>query len=209
MCGRFTLRRDLESVHRELCVEAGSGAVLWSPRYNIAPIDQVPILNVAEPGHRQITSMVWGIPRSRNGRMVRQINARGETIPAQGKRCAVIADGFFEWAGTKRNRQPYFFHRSDDALILMAGLWQWHQDEQGYLQTFAIVTTAANATMAPMHDWMPAILEGDSLALWLNPRTAPGVLPGLLAPARDDLLVSRPVSPLINSVKNDGPELLA
>jgi putative SOS response-associated peptidase YedK len=63
--------------------------------------------------------------------------------------------------------------------------------------------------MAPIHDRMPAILEGDSLALWLNPKTAAGDLRGLLAPARNDLLESRPVSPLVNSVKNDSPELLA
>jgi putative SOS response-associated peptidase YedK len=209
MCGRFTLRRDLESVYRELRVEAGSGAVLWSPRYNIAPTDQVPILTVAETGHRQLTPMVWGIPRSRNGRMVRQINARAETVSERSHRCAVISDGFYEWAGTKTNRQPYFFHRPDDALILMAGLWQWHQDDEGYLQTFAIVTTAANATVAPVHDRMPALLEGDDLALWLNPQTAADDLQGLLGPAREDLLESRPVSPLVNSVKNDGPELIA
>ena len=76
MCGRFTLRRDLESVHRELRVKTEASNVLWSPRYNIAPTDQVPILTVAESGHRQLTPMVWGIPRSRGGRMVRQINAR-------------------------------------------------------------------------------------------------------------------------------------
>ena len=91
----------------------------------------------------------------------------------------------------------------------MAGLWQWDQDLEGYLQTFAIVTTAANATIAPIHDRMPAILEGDNLALWLNPKTAASDLPGLLGPARDDLLETRQVSPLVNSVKHDGPELVA
>jgi putative SOS response-associated peptidase YedK len=210
MCGRFTLRRrDLQSVHRELRVEAGGSNVLWSPRYNIAPTDQVPILIRREKGMRDLTSMVWGIPRSRGGRMVRQINARAETVSERSARCAVISDGFYKWAGAKGPaRQPYFFHRADDALILMAGLWQWHQDEEGYLQTFAIITTAANALIAPIHDRMPAILEGDDLALWLNPKTAAGVLPGLLGPAREDLLESRPVSPLVNSVKNEGPDLL-
>jgi putative SOS response-associated peptidase YedK len=142
--------------------------------------------------------------------MVRQINARAESVSERSARCVVISDGFYEWAGAKGPaRQPYFFHRRGDALILMAGLWQWHQGEDGYLQTFAIVTTAANATIAPIHDRMPAILEGDDLALWLNPQSAASVLPGLLAPAREDLLESRPASPLVNSVKNDGPELLA
>ena len=103
-------------------------------------------------------------------------------------------------------RQPYFFHRPDDGLILFAGLWQWYQDQQGYSQTFAIVTTAANALMAPIHDRMPAILdEGDSLSLWLNPTAELKDLRGLLRPAPDDLLEMRPVSPLVNSVKNDGP----
>ena len=28
--------------------------------------------------------------------------------------------------------------------------------------------------LVPIHDRMPAILEGDDLALWLNPNTLPG-----------------------------------
>jgi putative SOS response-associated peptidase YedK len=212
MCGRFTLRRrDLHLVRGELRAETGGSDVLWSPRYNIAPTDQVPILVRRETGARDLTTVTWGIPRSRNGRMVRQINARGETIGAGVSRCAVISDGFYEWAGDKSSaRQPYFFHCPDEGLILMAGLWQWYQDQQGYSQTFAIVTTAANALMAPIHDRMPAILDdGDSLSLWLNPTSQLKDLRGLLNPVPDDVLEMRPASPLVNSVKNDGPELIA
>jgi putative SOS response-associated peptidase YedK len=153
--------------------------------------------------------MVWGIPRSRNGRLVRQINARSENVTIRNARCAVISDGFYEWAGEKTSaRQPYFFHRPNDGLILMAGLCQCYHDTEGYLQTFVIVTTAANAMMAPVHHRMPAMLEGDALALWLNPNTAAKDLPGLLAPAPVDLLELRKVSTLVNHVKNDSPELL-
>ena len=153
--------------------------------------------------------MVWGIPRRRNGRMIRQINARSENITVRNARCAVIADGIYEWAGEKTSaRQPYFFHRPNDGLILMAGLWHWHHDAEGYGQTFVIVTTAANSTAAPIHDRMPAIVEGDALALWLNPKTTEKDLPGLLAPAPDDLLQIRQISALVNSVKNDGSELV-
>lgn len=64
--------------------------------------------------------------------------------------------------------------------------------------------------MAPIHDRMPAILdEGYDLALWLNPKTAADDLPGLLAPAPESLLEAQAVSLLVNSVKNEGPELLA
>jgi putative SOS response-associated peptidase YedK len=211
MCGRFTLRRrDLQAMRRELRAETGGSDILWSPRYNIAPTDQVPILVRRESGARDLDTMTWGIPRSRNGRMVRQINTRAETIGSRSSRCAVVADGFYEWAGDKGSaRQPYFFHRPDDSLILMAGLWQWHQDQQGYSQTFVIVTTAANALMGPIHDRMPAVLdEGDSLSLWLNPTSELEDLRGLLNPVQDDVLEMRPASPLVNSVKNDGPELL-
>jgi putative SOS response-associated peptidase YedK len=209
MCGRFTLRRDLDSVCRELHVERAGGSVLFEPRYNIAPTQQTPILiNEADHG-RLISPMVWGIPRSHGGRMVRQINARAESLPLGSSRCAVIGDGFYEWTGAKGSaRQPFWFHREDDGLTLMAGLWQWHRDAQGVQQTFAIVTTAANAAMAPIHDRMPAILEGDGLALWLNHKTPAGGLEEVLAPVRDDLLVSQTVSNSVNDVHNDGPELI-
>jgi putative SOS response-associated peptidase YedK len=153
VCGRFTLRRDSDSIRRELGVESGGGSVIFEPRFNIAPTQQTPIL-LNEPEHgRHITPMVWGIPRSRGAVMVRQINARAGTFPPRSARCAVISDGFYEWAGTKGSkRQPYFFHRADDALILMAGLWQWAEIQEGYEQTFAIVTTSADATVAPVHD---------------------------------------------------------
>src|ERR1700741_1394641 len=102
MCGRFTLRRrDLHVVRRELRAETGGSDVIWSPRYNIAPTDQVPILVRRETGARDITTVTWGIPRSRNGRMVRQINARGESIGSGISRCAVISDGFTSGPATR------------------------------------------------------------------------------------------------------------
>jgi hypothetical protein len=67
-----------------------------------------------------------------------------------------------------------------------------------YEQTFAIITTASNLVVAPIHDRMPAILEGDSLVLWLNPATRTNGLPSLLGPTRDDLLGCRAVSPAVN-----------
>lgn len=77
------------------------------------------------------------------------------------------------------------------------------------MQTFTIITTTANSLMAPVHDRMPSILdEGDDLSLWLNPASELKDLRVLLVPAPEDLLEKRPASPLVNSVKNDGPELL-
>jgi putative SOS response-associated peptidase YedK len=91
----------------------------------------------------------------------------------------------------------------------MAGLWRWRDTTEGYLQEFTIVTTSANTPLAPIHKRMPAILEGDALSLWLNPKIEVNELPSLLEPARDDLLEVRPVSPAVNDAKNDTPELLS
>jgi putative SOS response-associated peptidase YedK len=207
MCGRYTLRHhNLESVKRELRADSNGGSYLWEPRYNIAPTDQVPILVRNENGQRNVVPMGWGIPRQRGERMVRQINTRAESVSSRGERSAVIADGFFEWAGEKGSpRQPYFCHRADDRLILIAGLWQWSQVPQGYQQTFTIVTTWANARLAAIHDRMPAILEGDGLALWLNPKTELQVVRALLAPAPDEVLELWKESALVNSRQERRP----
>ena len=75
--------------------------------------------------------------------------------------------------------------------------------------TFTIITTAANRTIERIHNRMPVILDEAGAADWMNLREPnPLSLKRLLAPAPDNLLVIRPASPLVNSVKNEGPELL-
>lgn len=222
MCGRFTLRRDYDHIRHDLCAESGGGSIIFEPRYNIAPADQVPILHLGGHGQRQLAPMVWGIAtpaRDNQKRLTRHINARAESLMSNAlwrpalreTRCVVVTDGFYEWAGEAgaKVRRPFFIHRFDEGLILMAGLWRWRDTSDGYLQEFTIVTTSANAPLAPIHNRMPAILEGDALSLWLNPKIEVNELPSLLEPARDDLLEVRPVSPAVNDVKNDAPQLLS
>ena len=96
-------------------------------------------------------------------------------------------------------------------MLAFAGLWDaWKDPANGrWLQSFAIITTDANELMAPVHNRMPVILDEAGAADWMNAREPdPLSLKRLLAPAPDDLLVVRPASPLVNSVKNEGPELL-
>jgi putative SOS response-associated peptidase YedK len=222
MCGRITLTRpNLESIAAELEVADARGYPLYQPHYNIAPSHQNPILVLQEfEGHRsrQISPMYWGFVNDRPGAgaPAMQINARCETLESRprwrdalGKsRCAVITDGFFEWTGPKSARRPLWFHRPDHGLILMAGLWEWHRAQDGFMQTFAIITTAANATMAPVHERMPVILDPSAVTEWIDDRTGAGRIRNLLTPAPDDLLVAQAVSPLVNNVANDSADLL-
>ena len=104
------------------------------------------------------------------------------------------------------------FHRPDNALIVLAGLWQWQEVKEepaGFFQVFAIITTRANGLMAPIHDRMPVVIDTAGLDTWMNvASTDLAPARSMLAPAPDDWLVAERVSPLVNNVRNDGPELL-
>src|SRR6266851_2672371 len=108
------------------------------------------------------------------------------------------------------SREPLWIHPADNALLLFAGLFEAWQSQPGEWQTtFTIITTAANRTLEPIHSRMPVILDETGAADWMNLREpGPLSLKRLLVPAPDDLLVVRPASPLVNSVKNEGSELL-
>jgi putative SOS response-associated peptidase YedK len=146
------------------------------------------------------------------------INARSETVhklPSyrdafKRRRCVVPADGFSEWRGPKTMREPLWIHPAGEGLILFAGLFEARQVQLGEWQTtFCLITTAANRLLEPIHNRMPVILDEAGAADWMNWREPdPLSLKPLLVPAPEDLLMVRPASPLVNNVKNEGPELL-
>ena len=97
----------------------------------------------------------------------------------------------------------------------MAGLWATWRDkaagpEAAWLHSCTIIPTAANDTMAPVHDRMPVLLPARSWAQWLDPtNTDLAGLQQLLVPAPDDVLTMHAVSTAVNNVRNKGPELTA
>ncbi len=103
-----------------------------------------------------------------------------------------------------------WIHPRDGGLMLLAGLYEsWYPQKDRVETTFTIVTCAANALMSEIHDRMPVVLDERAAEDWMNPlERDPLSLKRLLAPAPTDLLLMRAASPLVNSVKNDGPELL-
>jgi putative SOS response-associated peptidase YedK len=211
MCGRITLTRpNLESVASELNVapEGCRGYPILEPHYNIAPMSVHPILTLNER-KRFISPMTWGsIPKNGRGLM---INWRSENFPREAPRCGVITDGFYEWSGPKDARQPHWFHRPDHRLVVLGGLWKWQPSpEGGVSQVFVILTTRANELMGPIHNRMPVVLDESRLDEWMDAGNSDvASLSTMLVPALEDWLIAEPVSPLVNSVKNDGPELLS
>jgi putative SOS response-associated peptidase YedK len=220
MCGRFTLtRRD----GRELAAELGvpdDAFGDYRPRYNIAPMQRHFIVTT-EFENRKVVPARWGLVNrwaKDNSRASQCINAKAETVEARPsfrdafkkRRCVVPADGFYEWTGPKSARRPMWIHRADGKLILFAGLYEdWFPEKERPETTFTIITCEPNAVTRPIHNRMPVILAERAADDWMNPGEAdPLSLKTLLIPAADDLLLAQPASPLANSVRNDGPELL-
>jgi putative SOS response-associated peptidase YedK len=153
--------------------------------------------------------MTWG-STPKNGRGL-TINWRSESFPPKAPRCGVITDGFYEWTGPKTERQPHWFHRPDHGLLVMAGLWKWQRSAEGSVsQVFVILTTRANGLMEPIHHRMPVVIEDSRLDEWMDPaKTDAASLRAMLMPAPENCLIVESASPLVNNVKNDGPELLS
>jgi putative SOS response-associated peptidase YedK len=100
--------------------------------------------------------------------------------------------------------------RADGAPLVLAGLWAGWRDPAGEVRrTFTIITTTASTSIADLHDRMPVILSADRWATWLDPSRDVGELNALLVPAEDAPLAIYAVPPLVNNVRNDGPELVA
>ena len=220
MCGRFTLtRQNRRELARLLGVDEDDLRD-YRPRYNIAPTDQHFIVT-SQYERRTARAASWGLVNSwatDNSRASQCINAKAETLEErrtfreafQQRRCVIPADGFYEWRGPKTQREPVWIHPAAGGLLLFAGLYESWQPKPGEWQrTFTIITTIANELLQPIHDRMPAILDERAAEDWMNPNEAqPKNLKRLLLPAPEEKLVFTPASPLANSVKNDGPELL-
>jgi len=219
VCGRFTQQRPTAELAAMFDAEPPTEELL--PTYNLAPTDEAAV--VVERGDRRaIRAYRWGLIPSwaKDEKIAAKLfNARAETLATSGafresfrrRRCIVPADAFYEWQRQGGARQPFLIRRRDEAPLALAGLWSgWHHPEtEQVIRTFTIVTTTANRTLAGVHDRMPVILSPDHWGRWLDPEMQEmGELTALLEPAADDALVLYPVRPLVNNVRNNGPELI-
>ncbi len=214
MCGRFTLAKDADALRRAfpgLPVEPRIRA-----RHNIAPTQPV-VAWLADPVLR-MDILTWGLVPPWAREPAPLLNARAETAAEKPsfrnawrrKRCALPADGWFEWtAAPGGRRQPMYFHRRDGAPFVIAGLWEeWHDRDGGLVLGCALLTTRPNALARRVHPRMPALLRPEDLQPWLDPLTPAADLPRMLEPVPADDLTVHPVSPEVNRAGPDHPGLL-
>lgn len=223
MCGRFTLGQSGEAIAHAFQLAVTPD---WQPRYNIAPTQAVPVIRAGVNQSRDFALLHWGLIPSwaKDVKMgARLINARAETLAEKPsfrhalkrRRCLVVADGFYEWHQQGRTKQPYFFSvtgRDIDRDVgrepfAFAGLWEhWDSAEGDSIESCTIITTAANALLATIHERMPVILPAEQYDQWLDPTRSGDEVRSLLQPYPPDAMRGYPVSPQVNSPRHDAPD---
>jgi putative SOS response-associated peptidase YedK len=179
---------------------------------------------------RQLRTVRWGlVPSWAKDPAIgsRMINARAETVASKPayrrafakRRCLLPADGYYEWykpGEEKSAKRPYFIHRADGAPLAFAGLYEFWRDQSqpddhpdAWLVTATIITTSAPDELGVIHERMPMVIGPGQWAEWLDPDLQdPAQLAHLLAPAVSSGLITTRVSTKVNSVRNNGPELI-
>ena len=220
MCGRYRLSRKKQIVEEYFA--AVSEDEEWSPRFNIAPTQCVPVIrqNPKRPV-RELSLVRWGLIPSwskDSSAAVRMINARSETASTKPafrdalkfRRCLIPADAFYEWQKVGKAKQPYCFEVGEGELFAFAGIWDRWKDGGNTVETCSILTTAPNAVTSAVHDRMPVILDPDSSDLWLDPGMSEmSAASALLKPYDAGRMRCYPVSSRINHVANDDQECSA
>lgn len=193
-----------------------------------------------DPGEirRRLAPLVWGlVPSWAKDVSIgsRMINARLETVadkPAfrkafSARRCLLPADGFYEWYAPERHasaargtakvkKQPFFIHRADGGLLVMAGIYEiWRDpakdrdDDSAWLRSCSIITTQATDAAGYIHDRMPMVISRDAVDAWLDPTlTDPQAALDLLGVTEADALAAYAVSSEVNNVQHNDPSLL-
>ena len=139
MCGRYSLAVSPEEL--EQIFDAPAEGTLALPRWNIAPMQDAPVVVESRVG-RRIRPLRWGlVPYWAEDPRVgaRHINARAETLATTSpfrdafarRRCLVPADGFYEWSDRPGGgpRLPHWVHHRRGGVLAFAGLcerWRAH-----------------------------------------------------------------------------------
>ena len=169
MCGRYYVEvdnRTLEEI-RNICLEIERDYPETKIKTGeIFPSNVVPILT-GGPGEIKAMPAIWGFSFAARGKLI--INARSETVEQKPmfrdsfleKRCALPATSFFEWSNDKRK---YEFFPPDEEAMYIGGIYRLERN----ISSTVILTRAADAVVAPIHDRMPVLLTKNQLEYWFS-----------------------------------------
>lgn len=242
MCGRYVMARAVGDLLAEFDAELENETDI-PPSWNVAPTDGAPIVleRLIDGGTvRQLHVARWGLVPSwakSPGIGAKMINARSESVlekPAfrkavQSRRCAVPADGYYEWKqGEGGSKQPYYVHPRDDSAMAFAGLYEWWKDpslapgEPGQWMLSMSIMTADSppagtegtvfAELTALHDRVPLPMSRDTMSAWLDPEAddAAGLVDLVRSGVKDVAAGWRvdSVGKAVGNVRNNSPDLI-
>jgi len=226
MCGRYVVAYDPNTLIAGFSV---TRVTPFPKRWNVAPMSMVPVVHDTKEGERIATLMRWGLlPHwAKDEKLAAKLNnARVEGMAGKPsfrqavrrRRCLLPASGFYEWQTTPTGKQPWYISprnaQGDEPLFAFAGLFEaWRPsgaaDDADWLLSCCIVTTAANALMAPIHDRMPVIIPREHWAQWLDRSLQdPAALAPLMPPTEPLRMQAWPVSRAVNRGSAEGESLV-
>jgi len=222
MCGRFALAVDINELKKAYGINPEDAKRCdLSPRYNIAPSQEIIGVCQTENGIRKLNSFRWGlIPHWAKDSSIgtKMINARAETVGEKpsfraafrSRRCLIPASAFYEWVRSGKEKIPYCIRHRDKTPMTFAGIWESWNGPDGPLHSCSILTTSANKILEPIHQRMPIILSAETFDPWLDRmNNNPDKLTPLLRPCAEDLLEAYRVDQRVNNPRNNGPECFA
>lgn len=215
MCGRYSLLDIEEEILRQLYDVDGKLDLHTS--YNIAPSQLASVIvslpdQLAQCRSRHMIKMNWGLVPSWSKDSRRfMINARSETATDkpffkesfQRRRCLVPASGWYEWAKQGEDKQAYYIAPENEQPFAFAGLWDKWQQGDIKMNSFTIMTKAADSSLQSVHHRMPIVLPKNSYEAWLDKKANVNALQQLLAKAKSFAARVNPVSQEINKPEND------
>lgn len=221
MCGRYALYGPKSRNNRET-LRFYEQDVAFPPRYNLSPMQDLPVYCVDEAQGPRLMLMRWGfVPAwaKEPAKGAPMNNARAETVAEKPtfreawrrRRCLVPMNGFYEWNRAGTQKTPYYIRMQDTEMFAVAGLYEYWPGNPAAspMTTFAMLTTAANSLMEPIHDRMPVIVPRDAWDAWLDPQNRNAHrLDSLLQPYPASEWHAHPVSSRVNSVHNDDDTLI-
>ena len=229
MCGRYAQTLGAEAIVDAFDL-AGSTLDYSLPlNWNIAPTNEIYIIR-SEVDSRILDSASWGIIAPWQKKIAdarasqsHAINARSESIHEKPtfrhafrtSRCLIPATGYYEWAtslGKYPPKQPFYISNEEGRQLSIAGIWSSWQSESGeVIQSAAIITREAVGELATIHSRMPVFMPEERWESWLDTqeRDVNRLLKAMVLDEPDAGLITRPVSPRVNLVANNGPEMIA
>lgn len=216
MIDRYSITASAEVVSERFSVDVPK---YYTPRYNAAPTQLLPVITSSSP--KGLSLFYWGAsPEWSKNKVLSEkiINVMAEQL--EGKtalkkalrktRCVVPADGFYGWKKIgKKTAIPYRFVLNSRDPFSMAGLWEEFEDTEGnQIQTFMLITQAANEVVQTVEERMPIILTKQAEKIWLDGSTDETSLMGLLTKYPAASMNFYPVSPRIIDTNNDLPSMI-